>query len=116
VSESEKKMYLPPEEYESLVRADNGIPLTDLFPCGILATIKGDEITDIEHAVGISPGYVVGREHLKMVKVLKGGHPSEEHSCTRACLMPAGAVEYICTVHGKTVYGNDRCPYCVSSS
>lgn len=53
MSDTKQKVYIPQEEYESLVRADNGTPLTDVFPNGILATFNGDEIT-IEHGTGIA--------------------------------------------------------------
>jgi hypothetical protein len=56
MSEKKEKMYLPPEEYQSLVRAESGTPLTDIFPDGILVSFKGDEITDIQHGSGIVGG------------------------------------------------------------
>lgn len=56
MSESEKKMYLPPEEYESVVLADGGRPLAEFFPNGILVSFKGDEMTDVQDGSGISRG------------------------------------------------------------
>ena len=62
MSNSEKKMYLPPTEYEALVRADNGIPLIDIFPNGILVSFKGDEVTDIQDGAGIISGQQFGKQ------------------------------------------------------
>ena len=42
-----KRALIPREEYESFVRVDDGRPLTDVFPSGIIATFRGDEIVDV---------------------------------------------------------------------
>jgi hypothetical protein len=59
----------------------------------------------------------IGREHLRQLRILKGGHAYDgEHGCTRACEMTAGTVEYICTKHGKSIYGNEACEHCLRDS
>lgn len=51
------RMLLPREEYESLVLADNGRFLTDVFPSGILVTFRGDEVVDFAPNTSISTGF-----------------------------------------------------------
>jgi hypothetical protein len=55
-----------------------------------------------------------GRGHLHQIRILEGGHAwKEEHGCTRACQLPAETPEYICILHGQSVYGDEGCPSCL---
>jgi hypothetical protein len=55
-------MRLELEDYDSLVAAETGTPLTDIFPDGIHVSFRGDEI------VGISPDPTAKMRELGLLK------------------------------------------------
>lgn len=106
--------------YEELINApDADCPGRGVQPCQFhregcpeFERIKADRSFPDARGDFMNIAEKAGRERLRELRTLKGGHPESEHGCTRACLMPAGTKEYICTEHGEVVYGDEPCPKC----